>query len=39
MNNKDVARFLYEQRIKSETPSSNPQGEEKALLEMYDEIY
>ena len=38
MKNQDIARFLYEQRIKSETPSSNPQGEEKALLEMYDEI-
>ncbi len=38
MKNQDVAKFLYEQRIKSETPSSNPQGEEKALLEMYEEI-
>ena len=38
MKNQDIARFLYEQRIKSETPSSNPQGEEKALLELYEEI-
>ncbi len=38
MENKDVARFLYEQRIQAEKPIENPDGESLALLELFDEI-
>lgn len=38
MENKDIARFLYEQRIQNEKPIDNPDGESLALLELFDEI-
>ena len=38
MENKDIARFLYEQRIQNEKPIENPDGESLALLELFEEI-
>ena len=38
MENKDIARFLYEQRIQNEKPIDNPDGESLALLELFEEI-
>lgn len=38
MENKDIARFLYEQRIQNEKPIDNPDGESPVLLELFDEI-
>ena len=38
MENKDVARFLYDQRIAHEKKIENPDGESLALLELFDEI-
>ena len=38
MENKDIAKFLYDQRIAREKPIENPDGESLALLELYEEI-
>ncbi len=38
MENKDIAKFLYEQRIIHEKPIENPEGESLALLELFEEI-
>lgn len=38
MENKDIAKFLYDQRIAHEKPIENPDGESLALLELFDEI-
>ena len=37
MENKDIARFLYEQRIQNEKPIENPDGESLALLELFED--
>lgn len=38
MNNKDVAKFLYDQRVAQEKAVDNPEGEALALFELLDEI-
>ena len=38
MENKDIAKFLYDRRIAHEKPIENPDGESLALLELFDEI-
>lgn len=38
MENKEIAKFLYNQRIAHEKPIENPDGESLALLELFAEI-
>jgi len=38
VENKDIARFLYNQRISEEKTIENPDGESLALLNLFDEI-
>ena len=38
MKDKDIAKFLYDQRIAHEKPIENPDGESLALLELFEEI-
>lgn len=38
MKNDEIAKFLYEQRIRNEKPIENPDGESLALLELFEEI-
>ena len=38
MKDKDITKFLYDQRIAHEKPIENPDGESWALLELFEEI-
>ena len=38
VKDKDIAKFLYDQRIAHEKPIENPDGESLALLELFEEI-
>ena len=37
MESKDIAKFLYDQRIARENPIENPDGDSLALLELFEE--